>query len=55
LPRKAGRAILRQAEYAQKAPWLVIFRGLATGPAVSAMDLLGDARRDTLGPCLRDA
>ena len=43
------------AEYAQKAPWLVIFPGVAISLAVFASNLLGDALRDTLDPRLRGA
>ena len=43
------------AEYAQKAPWLVIFPGIAISLAVFASNLLGDALRDTLDPRLRGA
>jgi peptide/nickel transport system permease protein len=41
------------AEYAQKAPWLVMFPGLAISLAVFGSNLLGDALRDTLDPRLR--
>lgn len=41
------------AEYAQKAPWLVIFPGLAISLAVFGFNLLGDALRDVLDPKLR--
>jgi len=41
------------AEYAQKAPHLVLFPGLAISLAVFASNLLGDALRDTLDPRLR--
>jgi peptide/nickel transport system permease protein len=41
------------AEYAQKAPWLVLFPGIAISLAVFASNLLGDALRDTLDPRLR--
>jgi peptide/nickel transport system permease protein len=43
------------AEYAQKAPWLVMFPGLAISFAVFGSNLLGDALRDTLDPRLRGA
>jgi len=43
------------AEYAQKAPWLVLFPGIAISLAVFASNLLGDALRDTLDPRLRGA
>lgn len=41
------------AEFAQKAPWLVIFPGVAISLVVFAANLLGDALRDTLDPRLR--
>jgi len=41
------------AEYAQKAPWLVLFPGLAISLAVFAPNLLATALRDTLDPRLR--
>ena len=40
------------AEYAQKAPHLVLFPGLAISLAVFGSNLLGDALRDTLDPRL---
>lgn len=40
-------------EYAQKAPWLVLFPGIAISLAVFGFNLLGDALRDTLDPRLR--
>ena len=43
------------AEYAQKAPWLVMFPGIAISLAVFGSNLLGDALRDTLDPRLRGA
>jgi peptide/nickel transport system permease protein len=43
------------AEFAQKAPWLVIFPGTAISAVVFASNLLGDALRDTLDPRLRRA
>ena len=43
------------AEYAQKAPWLVMFPGVAISLAVFGSNLLGDALRDTLDPRLRGA
>ena len=43
------------AEYAQKAPWLVLFPGIAISVAVFGSNLLGDALRDTLDPRLRGA
>jgi peptide/nickel transport system permease protein len=41
------------AEYAQKAPWVVIFPGVAISLSVFGANLLGDALRDTLDPRLR--
>ena len=43
------------AEYAQKAPHIVLFPGLAISLAVFGANLLGDALRDTLDPRLRGA
>ena len=43
------------AEYAQSAPHLVIFPGIAISLAVFGSNLLGDALRDTLDPRLRGA
>jgi peptide/nickel transport system permease protein len=43
------------AEYAQKAPHLVLFPGLAISLAVFGSNLLGDALRDVLDPRLRGA
>ncbi len=43
------------AEYAQKAPWLVMFPGAAISLAVFGTNLLGDALRDVLDPRLRHA
>jgi peptide/nickel transport system permease protein len=41
------------AEYAQRAPHLVLFPGAAISLAVFGSNLLGDALRDTLDPRLR--
>ena len=41
------------AEYAQKAPHLVLFPGIVISLAVFGSNLLGDALRDTLDPRLR--
>ena len=41
------------AEYAQKAPHLVLFPGIAISLAVFGSNLFGDALRDTLDPRLR--
>src|SRR5437867_7177132 len=43
------------AEYAQKAPHLVLFPGVAISLAVFGSNLLGDALRDVLDPRLRGA
>ena len=43
------------AEFAQKAPWLVLFPGIAISLVVFALNLLGDAVRDKLDPRLRGA
>jgi len=43
------------AEYARKAPHLVLFPGIAISLAVFGSNLLGDALRDTLDPRLRGA
>jgi peptide/nickel transport system permease protein len=49
-----GRMLsIAAAEYAEKAPWLVIFPGIAISLAVFGTNLLGDALRDTLDPRLR--
>jgi peptide/nickel transport system permease protein len=51
-----GRMLsISAAEFAQKAPWLVIFPGMAISLVVFASNLLGDALRDTLDPRLRRA
>ncbi len=51
-----GRMLsLSAAEFAQKAPHLVLFPGLAISLAVFGTNLLGDALRDTLDPRLRGA
>ena len=46
----AGR---RREEYAESAPWIAIFPGLAITLAVFAFNLFGDAVRDALDPKLR--
>lgn len=40
-------------EFAQRAPWLVIFPGLAISLVVFASNLFGDGLRDYLDPRLR--
>jgi len=39
--------------YAEKAPWLAIFPGLAISLAVFGFNLFGDSLRDALDPRLR--
>jgi peptide/nickel transport system permease protein len=41
------------AEFAQKAPWVVLYPGSAISLVVFASNLLGDAIRDKLDPKLR--
>lgn len=41
------------AAYAEKAPWVAIFPGIAISLAVFGFNLFGDALRDTLDPKLR--
>jgi peptide/nickel transport system permease protein len=41
------------AEFAQRAPWVVIFPGLAISLVVFASNLFGDGLRDYLDPRLR--
>src|SRR5919108_3780760 len=41
------------AEFSQKAPWMVLFPGIAISLVVFASNLLGDAVRDKLDPRLR--
>ena len=49
-----GRMLsIAAAEYAEKAPWLVVWPGLAISLAVFGTNLLGDALRDSLDPRLR--
>jgi peptide/nickel transport system permease protein len=40
-------------QYAESAPWLAIFPGLAISLAVLAFSLFGDSLRDALDPRLR--
>jgi peptide/nickel transport system permease protein len=39
--------------YAEKAPWLAVFPGLAISLSVFGFNLLGDSLRDALDPKLR--
>jgi peptide/nickel transport system permease protein len=41
------------AEYAESAPWIPVFPGLAISLAVFAFNLFGDSLRDALDPKLR--
>ncbi|MEK7370482.1 MAG: ABC transporter permease, partial [candidate division NC10 bacterium] len=51
-----GRMLsISAAEYARKAPHLVLVPGIAISLAVFGANLLGDALRDTLDPRLRGA
>lgn len=53
-PKPSWGAILTGAQqYAQRAPWIGIFPGLAITSAVFAANFLGDAVRDALDPRLR--
>lgn len=53
-PTPSWGAILTQAQrYAQRAPWIGIFPGLAITTAVFAANFLGDAIRDLIDPRLR--
>ena len=54
-PSRGRMLSVSAAEYAQKAPWLVLFPGIAISLAVFGSNLLGDALRDTLDPRLRGA
>ena len=55
-PPSWGRMLsVSAAEYAQRAPWLVLFPGLAISLAAFGSNLLGDALRDALDPRLRGA
>jgi peptide/nickel transport system permease protein len=40
-------------EYAERAPWLAIFPGIAISLSVFAFNLFGDSLRDALDPKLR--
>ena len=40
-------------EFAERAPWMAIFPGLAINMEVFSFNLLGDSLRDTLDPKLR--
>jgi peptide/nickel transport system permease protein len=42
-------------EFAESAPWMAVFPGLAISAAVFAFNVLGDALRDVLDPKLRMA
>ena len=53
-PRPAWGLMLQGGtEYAESAPWVPIFPGLAITLAVLRFNLFGDAMRDTLDPRLR--
>lgn len=40
-------------EFAERAPWMAIFPGLAISAAVFGFNLFGDSLRDVLDPKLR--
>jgi peptide/nickel transport system permease protein len=54
-PQAAWGLMLRGAavEFAERAPWMAIYPGLAISLAVFAFNLLGDSLRDALDPKLR--
>jgi peptide/nickel transport system permease protein len=54
-PTPAWGLMLRGAavEFAERAPWMALFPGLAISLAVFAFNLLGDSLRDALDPKLR--
>lgn len=54
-PEAAWGLMLRGAavEFAERAPWMAIFPGIAISLAVFAFNLLGDSLRDALDPKLR--
>jgi peptide/nickel transport system permease protein len=54
-PQPAWGLMLRGAavEFAERAPWMAIYPGLAISLAVFAFNLLGDSLRDALDPKLR--
>jgi peptide/nickel transport system permease protein len=56
-PTPAWGLMLRGAavEFAERAPWMAIFPGLAISAAVFAFNLFGDSLRDALDPKLRTA
>jgi len=56
-PTPAWGLMLRGAavEFAERAPWMAIFPGIAISAAVFAFNLFGDSLRDALDPKLRTA
>lgn len=54
-PTSAWGLMLRGAavEFAERAPWMAIFPGLAISAAVFGFNLFGDSLRDVLDPKLR--
>jgi peptide/nickel transport system permease protein len=54
-PQAAWGLMLRGAavEFAERAPWMAVFPGIAISLAVFAFNLLGDSLRDALDPKLR--
>jgi len=53
VPTWGGMLTLGASKYVEVAPWLAIFPGIAIALVVFAVNLLGDALRDTLDPKLR--
>jgi peptide/nickel transport system permease protein len=54
-PTPAWGLMLRGAavEFAERAPWMALFPGLAISLAVFAFNVFGDSRRDALDPKLQ--
>lgn len=48
-----GSMLSEGQQFVQRAPWMVVFPGIAISAAVFAVNLLGDALRDVLDPRLR--
>lgn len=52
-PSWGGMLSMNAADYAEIAPWLVVFPGIALSTAVFGFNIFGDALRDILDPRLR--
>jgi peptide/nickel transport system permease protein len=48
-----GSMLSENRTYMERAPWAVLFPGIALGLLVLSINLLGDALRDALDPRLR--